>query len=214
MEVLIKDNFTIKLRIERIYNQKLNGIFIILNDKIIDADNNEFSPSQINILTKTNPFKDKEEALLFCGKNFSNFDLDNRLFSEENMSGKENIEMREKLINSYRFHLNYLAKLIELRRYLTNKKFQVNKYNTRDTFSDHFGVGVILPYFDYEKIRDWDFFENEHSNYRLSICTIGLDDKKKVFVKIIPRKQYKEELMTSNELSEVEKKLNMLLSLV
>ena len=25
MEVLIKDNFTIKLRIERIYNQKLNG---------------------------------------------------------------------------------------------------------------------------------------------------------------------------------------------
>lgn len=210
MNVLIKDNLNIKLRVEHLFKNNLSGYFIIIDQTLIDCNGNKLS---INEISKTNQiikgFKREKDALLYCGKIFNSFNLEEELFEIKNLSSDENIKSKNKLIDDYKFELNYNNSLKELKIYLNQNSIPTR---IRDDFwSDYASLKVRLPYFDYDNIRETDFFPDLEEPYTLSIATAtGKNDSKEVEITICPKAMYLNNLLPQSSFKMLSDKIKKL----
>lgn len=71
-----------------------------------------------------------------------------------------------------------------------------------------FSIGVELPFFDYDKIEQTTFFENQ-KNYDLSICkTSNSKGKKVVLISVLLKDLYSESFCQESEFVNILNKIN------
>lgn len=199
MKVLLKDELNIILRIEHLSIMNTFGYFIVFNNCLISKNGDSLTIDQINRDNLTNfNFKNEYNALYKCGELLDKniLKIDDSIFNH-NFNKDFNFKNKDELIKGYKFKKDYDLNLKKFKGFLQNNN--INYRDKIDQWNNELpAIALTFPYFDYENIREVDFFGKDNEPFSLSISTKGSDDKnKKVEITITLKNYFKN--ITCNE---------------
>ena len=140
-------------------------------------------------------------------KYLSEFDIEKA--KRDSFYGEDNKEELEKMKN--RSECSEKIKLVndKLKNKLEKIGFSVRKRKSIDGTEFEF-VTVSMDFFDYERIREIDFFQSEDDNYQLSIYTEGFGDDKRVGIRVKLFHDYREKIAEESTLDDIVNKIKNL----